>query len=79
MAGPAPLTADTSLAGVTGTAGEDPHYALWWRVGVAVLVLARVVGALTLMISDCDETFNYWEPTHFVRQIHLPCALPPSV
>ena len=39
---------------------------LWWDVGVVALVLVRVSAALTLMISDCDETFNYWEPTHYV-------------
>ena len=25
----------------------------------------RLLGAATLMITDCDETFNYWEPAHY--------------
>ncbi|MBN3319596.1 ALG9 mannosyltransferase, partial [Atractosteus spatula] len=30
------------------------------------LVSARFCAALLSNISDCDETFNYWEPTHFL-------------
>ncbi|GJD10321.1 Alpha-1,2-mannosyltransferase ALG9 [Galdieria sulphuraria] len=26
----------------------------------------RVIAAFCLSISDCDETFNYWEPLHFI-------------
>jgi alpha-1,2-mannosyltransferase len=32
-----------------------------------LLVLVRVLGASYYqLVSDCDETFNYWEPTHFL-------------
>lgn len=27
-----------------------------------LLLFARIVAALTVHITDCDETFNYWEP-----------------
>lgn len=27
-----------------------------------VLLVARTVSAMTSNISDCDETYNYWEP-----------------
>ena len=54
----------TPANAITASAGS----AVWWQLGVVVLVAARVVAALTLMITDCDETFNYWEPTHFVRK-----------
>ncbi|XP_051896010.1 alpha-1,2-mannosyltransferase ALG9 isoform X3 [Pristis pectinata] len=30
------------------------------------LISARFCAALLSNISDCDETFNYWEPTHFL-------------
>lgn len=30
------------------------------------LSLIRVFGALRSPISDCDETFNYWEPLHYM-------------
>ncbi|KAJ3351453.1 mannosyltransferase [Allomyces javanicus] len=37
-----------------------------WPVLVTALVLVRVAGALWSPIQDCDETFNYWEPTHWL-------------
>ncbi|XP_054611345.1 alpha-1,2-mannosyltransferase ALG9 isoform X1 [Dunckerocampus dactyliophorus] len=30
------------------------------------LLLARLCAALLSNISDCDETFNYWEPMHYL-------------
>uniref|UniRef100_A0A182YI89 Mannosyltransferase n=1 Tax=Anopheles stephensi TaxID=30069 RepID=A0A182YI89_ANOST len=30
------------------------------------LVAVRIQSALWSIISDCDETFNYWEPLHYV-------------
>lgn len=30
------------------------------------LLSARLCAALLSNISDCDETFNYWEPTHYL-------------
>ncbi|XP_070538131.1 alpha-1,2-mannosyltransferase ALG9-like [Ptychodera flava] len=32
-----------------------------------LLISARFTAALLSNISDCDETFNYWEPTHFLQ------------
>jgi len=26
-----------------------------------------MVAALFTVITDCDETFNYWEPTHYLH------------
>lgn len=31
-----------------------------------LLVLVRGASALINIITDCDETFNYWEPMHFL-------------
>jgi len=31
-----------------------------------LLSVIRIIGALTSHIRDCDETFNYWEPTHYL-------------
>lgn len=33
---------------------------------LASLLAVRCVGALLSGILDCDETFNFWEPTHFL-------------
>lgn len=31
-----------------------------------ILATIRVIGAFANPISDCDETFNYWEPMHYL-------------
>ena len=31
-----------------------------------VLLSARLCAAVWTNVSDCDETYNYWEPTHYV-------------
>ena len=36
----------------------SPHTAL------KLLIMARMSAAIWSGISDCDETYNYWEPTH---------------
>lgn len=28
---------------------------------------ANILAALYAPIQDCDETFNYWEPTHYLQ------------
>ena len=41
----------------------------WMPGGYAafkLLMSARLCAAFWSSISDCDETFNYWEPTHFL-------------
>ena len=34
------------------------------------LLPLRLLGALVLGVADCDETFNYWEPLHFLLYGH---------
>lgn len=41
-----------------------PITALW------VFLLFNLLAALTSPIEDCDETFNYWEPTHYLAHSH---------
>ena len=31
-----------------------------------LFLIANIVAALFAPIQDCDETFNYWEPTHYL-------------
>ncbi|KAK9454857.1 Alg9-like mannosyltransferase family-domain-containing protein [Dipodascopsis uninucleata] len=33
---------------------------------LAIAVLIRTLCAIYCIIPDCDEVFNYWEPTHFI-------------
>ena len=35
-------------------------------VTVLTLFLARVASAAFNIIHDCDETYNYWEPLHYL-------------
>lgn len=35
-------------------------------VAFRVLVLVRFCAAMYSSISDCDESFNFWEPTHYL-------------
>lgn len=37
-----------------------------WRTAFLVLMLARCFSANENLIHDCDETFNYWEPLHYL-------------
>jgi hypothetical protein len=43
---------------------------LFWcpgfQSGFLLLAALRVFGAASLPLADCDETFNYWEPTHYL-------------
>jgi alpha-1,2-mannosyltransferase len=36
------------------------------RFIIRLLMIARTVAAVHSNISDCDETFNYWEPLHLL-------------
>ena len=50
------------------------------RLLLLLLLVARVTGATMTMITDCDETFNYWEPVHYVLfgwgyQVSSSCSL----
>lgn len=38
----------------------EPIYAL------GVFFVANLISALYNPIQDCDETFNFWEPTHYL-------------
>jgi alpha-1,2-mannosyltransferase len=35
-------------------------------LALKLILAARLIAAFYSNISDCDETFNYWEPTHFI-------------
>ena len=44
-----------------------PGYEPWTpapHTALKLLLLVRLSAAIWSGISDCDETFNYWEPTH---------------
>lgn len=40
-------------------------------VALALLLVARLASAYWGHISDCDETFNYWEPLHYLGKLYI--------
>ncbi|KAK8768491.1 hypothetical protein V5799_015043 [Amblyomma americanum] len=48
---------------------DDQHVGPWAPVpytAFKALLSARLCAAVWNNIADCDETFNYWEPTHYL-------------
>ncbi len=43
-----------------------------------MLIVARLISAFFMHISDCDETFNYWEPVSCTKLVPRPPSLFPS-
>lgn len=39
-------------------------------LALTLLLTLRFISAVTIPISDCDETFNYWEPLHYLTFHH---------
>src|SRR5436190_4496041 len=37
------------------------------RFPFCIFLLANILAAAFAPIQDCDETFNYWEPTHYLQ------------
>ena len=37
------------------------------QVAFLWLLVPRVLGAFLMHITDCDETYNYWEPVSICR------------
>eukprot|EP00928_Gymnodinium_smaydae_P083339 TRINITY_DN66573_c0_g1_i1.p1 TRINITY_DN66573_c0_g1~~TRINITY_DN66573_c0_g1_i1.p1 ORF type:complete len:591 (-),score=90.40 TRINITY_DN66573_c0_g1_i1:56-1828(-) len=44
---------------------EQESGRIFWLAFV-LLAAVRILAGLLTMIADCDETFNYWEPLHFI-------------
>ena len=40
-------------------------------VAFRLLLAARMCAALWSNISDCDETYNYWEPVRLVSMVYV--------
>lgn len=50
-----------------GIGDEDPQvWILSDFMFFNLILIVRLCAVFTISISDCDETFNYWEPTHFL-------------
>lgn len=50
--------------------GYLSNYVTRHQVNLLVLLPLRLLSAVLTPIADCDETFNYWEPTHHLLHTH---------
>jgi alpha-1,2-mannosyltransferase len=54
----------------TTKSGETIRVVKAWaprfRTALLLLISMRWLGSWLLGLADCDETFNYWEPTHYL-------------
>ncbi|KAG2171665.1 hypothetical protein INT43_008045 [Umbelopsis isabellina] len=46
---------------------ESPAWAPSFKNAFRVIFAVRCAAALYSIITDCDEVFNYWEPTHWLQ------------
>jgi alpha-1,2-mannosyltransferase len=65
-AAPTAQTAPPSSAVVLPTTRRVQSYNTLGFFVLSTLIFARVAGAWLLPVMDCDETYNYWEPLHFL-------------
>ncbi|XP_030838105.1 alpha-1,2-mannosyltransferase ALG9 isoform X1 [Strongylocentrotus purpuratus] len=61
---------DTVQGGESAPTKKQPPNLQCWTpssgASLKLLMAARFCAALLSNITDCDETYNYWEPTHFL-------------
>ncbi|PWN34082.1 uncharacterized protein FA14DRAFT_173799 [Meira miltonrushii] len=56
----------------------DANKKIWmpnFRSCFRLLLIARVMSALYSNITDCDETYNYWEPLHLLTHPPAPSGI----
>ncbi|EHA18236.1 hypothetical protein ASPNIDRAFT_129462, partial [Aspergillus niger ATCC 1015] len=44
-----------------------PPFYLPLNIALYLCIIANVIAALYAPIQDCDEVFNFWEPTHYLN------------
>ncbi|XP_029342082.1 alpha-1,2-mannosyltransferase ALG9 [Acyrthosiphon pisum] len=49
----------------TDTVVLEKDWFMRFDAPLKIILTARFFAAFLVHISDCDETFNYWEPTHY--------------
>ncbi|EPS41638.1 hypothetical protein H072_4458 [Dactylellina haptotyla CBS 200.50] len=50
----------------TGKSSKERSRYLHYNVALSLTFLVGMVSATFAIIPDCDEVFNYWEPTHYI-------------
>lgn len=60
----------TKLPSGSPSTQAKASYAVNTLVAFYVLLASHMIAALYSPIQDCDEVFNYWEPTHYLNHGH---------
>lgn len=64
---PVPFDSSVSLqTNVSASRNTPSPFAIEPISAFYLFLIANIVSALFAPIQDCDETFNYWEPTHYL-------------
>uniref|UniRef100_A0A2P2I866 Mannosyltransferase n=1 Tax=Hirondellea gigas TaxID=1518452 RepID=A0A2P2I866_9CRUS len=56
----------SSTVEITSISSSSRVWAPGTYTALKVLMSARFISAIFGIISDCDETYNYWEPSHYL-------------
>ncbi|CAG8663230.1 11145_t:CDS:2, partial [Ambispora leptoticha] len=64
--GPATNLSDRRNLQPRGLPPKGPYTASF-SVAFLAFLLVRILAALYANIGDCDEVYNYWEPTHYLQ------------
>jgi hypothetical protein len=43
-----------------------PSNSISWKSAFLVLLASKLLSAFLNIVHDCDETYNYWEPLHYL-------------
>ncbi|CAK4024666.1 glycosyltransferase family 22 [Lecanosticta acicola] len=49
---------------------QHQQFSVQPTIAFAVFLASHVIAALYSPLQDCDEVFNYWEPTHYLNHGH---------
>lgn len=49
------------------TAAQSHHSSNYDKLVFTIFFVSNLLAALYTPIQDCDEVFNYWEPTHYLN------------
>ncbi|XP_018023056.1 alpha-1,2-mannosyltransferase ALG9 [Hyalella azteca] len=60
------INSQTAKASCDSMSSSLGHWSPGTYTALKALLSARLCAAVWGIITDCDETFNYWEPMHFV-------------
>ncbi|KAL5392767.1 hypothetical protein DPSP01_000467 [Paraphaeosphaeria sporulosa] len=65
-----PVAKSAATAAPPSVPEQRPPPQVKSKVAFSIFFAANVIAAVFSPIQDCDEVFNYWEPTHYLNHGH---------